>query len=190
MNLSRFIADNIGKLISVSSIVKFMKSQGDKVSDPMTSAYISYLCNALILRRVERYDIHGKRLFESISKYYFSDHGLRNLICGFNLRGSVEKIIENVIYHHLRVQGFEVTVGILRAGEVDFIATKGSQTVYVQATYLLESAETVEREFGNLMAIKDNYPKYVVSMDPVGGNLSQYPGINHVRLREFVKMTL
>lgn len=186
-NLSRFIADNDGKLISTNSIVRFMKSQGEKISEAMTSSYINYLCKALIINPVVRYDIHGKKLFELLYKYYFSDHGLRNYLCGFNLRGSIEKITENVVYLHLLSQGYKINVGILRSGEVDFVAVKGSQTLYIQVTYLLASAETIEREFGSLAGIKDNYPKYVVSMDPISGELDEYPGIHHIHLREFLK---
>lgn len=189
-NLSRFISDNIGKLISTNSIVKFMKSQGEKISETITSSYIEHLSKALIIKNVERYDIHGKRLFESICKYYFSDHGIRNYLCGFKLRGSIEKVMENVVYLHLLSQGYKVNVGILRAGEVDFVATKGDGIVYVQVTYLLASEDTIAREFGNLAGIKDNYPKYVVSMDPISGELSEYPGIHHVHLREFLKTDL
>lgn len=186
-NLSRFIADNNGKLISINSIVRFMKSRGEKISETMTASYINYLCKALIINPVARYDIHGKKLFELIHKYFFADHGLRNYLCGFNLRGSIEKIMENVVYLHLLSLGYKVTIGVLRAGEVDFVAVKGKQTLYIQVTYLLASDETIEREFGNLTGIKDNYPKYVVSMDPVSGELAEYPGIHHVHLRDFLK---
>ncbi|MDE6523051.1 MAG: hypothetical protein K2L17_09555 [Muribaculaceae bacterium] len=92
--------------------------------------------------------------------------------------------------HHLLIQGYRMNVGILRNGEVDFVATKGDKIIYVQATYMLASEETIKREFGNLAAIKDNYPKYVVSMDPVGSGLKEYPGIHHIRLREFLRMDL
>lgn len=186
-NLSRFIADNDGKLISTSSIVKFMRSQGDKVSDAVTSAYIGHLCKALVINPVARYDIRGKKLFELIYKYYFADHGIRNYLCGFNIRSGIEKIMENVVYLHLLGQGFKVDVGILRAGEIDFVATRGDKRIYVQVTYLLASDETIAREFGNLAAIKDNYPKYVVSMDPVSGGFDDYPGIQHLHLRTFLK---
>lgn len=185
-NLARFIADNIGKLISVRNISNTMKSQGEKISEMLTASYLRYLCGALILSPVARYDLHGKRLFEQNHKYYFTDHGLRNLLCGFNIRGSIEKIIENVVWNHLVAQGFKVTVGILRRGEVDFVATRDAKTLYVQATYLLASEDTVQREFGNLKAIGDNHPKYVVSMDPVCGDLPEYPGIRHIHLREFL----
>lgn len=189
-NLSKFIADNDGKLISTNSIVKFMKAQGNKVSDAMTSAYIEHLCKALIINPVARYDIHGKKLFELIYKYYFADHGIRNYLCGFNIRSSIEKIMENVVYLHLLEQGYKVNVGILRAGEVDFVATKGEKTIYVQVTYLLASDDTISREFGNLANIKDNFPKYVVSMDPVSGALDKYPDIQHLHLRNFLKTDL
>lgn len=186
-NLSRFIADNEGKLFSMSSVTKFLKAQGEKVSDIVTSTYLDHLCKALIINPVARYDIHGKKLFELIFKYYFTDHGLRNYLCGFNIRGSIEKIMENVVYLHLLMQGFRIYVGILRAGEVDFVAIKGDSKMYVQVTYLLASDETISREFGNLSVIKDNYPKYVVSMDPVSGGVDEYPGISHLHLREFLK---
>ena len=185
-NLALFVADNIGKLISVRNITNTLKSQGEKASDVLTSAYLRHLCGAFIITPVKRYDIHGKRLFEQNNKFYFADHGLRNLLCGFNLRGSIEKVMENVIHHHLVTQGFKVTVGILREGEVDFVAVRGEQRLYVQAVYLLGSEDTIAREFGHLQAIRDNYPKYVVSMDPVNGGLPEYPGILHVHLHEFL----
>ncbi len=91
-----------------------------------------------------------------------------------------------MVYLHLVTQGYRVTVGILRNAEIDFVATHGDKTIYVQATYMLASEETVRREFGNLQNIKDNYPKYVISMDPVSGDLPEYPGIRHLKLREFL----
>lgn len=185
-SLSLYMADNIGKLFSVRNIANTMISQGDKVSSQLTSTYLEYLVNSLLIKEVSRYDIHGKKLLEQVGKYYFSDHGLRNLLSGFNLLGSIEKVMENVVYLHLLQQGYEVEVGVLRVGEIDFVARKGSRMVYIQVTYLLASEETVQREFGSLAAIRDNYPKYVVSMDPVSGSLSQYPGIEHLTLRNFL----
>lgn len=185
-NLSVYTADNIGKLFSMSNIGKVMRAQEENVTNILIASYMDFLRNAFLIKEVSRYDIHGKKLFENISKYYFSDNGLRNLLSGFNIRGSIEKIIENVIYLHLLQRGYQVTVGIIRVGEIDFVATRGEKTIYVQATYLLSSEETIKREFGNLAAIKDNYPKYVVSMDPVSGELKEYPGIHHVHLRQFL----
>lgn len=189
-NVVRFVADNIGKPISITHISKYMTSKGEKISDETVSNYLKYLKDAFLAIPVVRFDIHGKLLLESNNKYYFSDHGMRNFLCGFNIRGSIEKIMENVVWNHLRRKGFEVTVGILRAGEIDFVATKVDRRIYVQVTYLLASEDTIKREFGNLAAIKDNYPKYVVSLDPISGGFSEYPGIQHVHLRQFLKSDL
>lgn len=189
-NIIRFVADNIGKPASVTNVVRYMTSKNEKISDETVSNYLKYLQDAFLAIPVKRFDIHGKMLLESNNKYYFSDHGIRNYLCGYDMRGSIEKIMENVVWNHLRRQGFEVTVGILRAGEIDFVATKADKRIYVQVTYLLASDATVKREFGNLLAIKDNYPKIVVSLDPVEGGFSEYPGIEHINLRNFLKTTL
>ncbi len=186
-NVIRFVADNIGKPISITNIVRYMTSKGEKISEETVSNYLKYLSDAFLAIPIKRFDIHGKMLLESNNKYYFSDHGIRNYLCVSDFRGSIEKIMENVVWNHLRRQGFEVTVGILRAGEIDFVATKADKRIYVQVTYLLASEETIKREFGNLSAIKDNYPKYVVSLDPVSGGFEEYPGIEHIKLREFLK---
>ncbi|MCH5263954.1 MAG: ATP-binding protein [Lachnospiraceae bacterium] len=185
-NLSHFIADNIGKLFSTHNISNYMKSQGEKISESSVSDYVRFICNSLLANQVMRYNIHGKKLLETLNKFYFADHGLRNLLCGFNLLGSIEKIMENVVYNHLLIHGWKVAVGLLRSAEIDFVATRGDEKVYLQITYLLSSEDTVKREFGNLAAIKDNYPKIVVSMDPVGGEFPQYPGIRHYTLRKFL----
>lgn len=187
-NIIRFVADNIGKPISVTKIVRYMTSKGEKISDETVSNYLKYLRDAFLAVPIGRFDIHGKMLLESNNKHYFSDHGIRNYLCGSDMRGSIEKIMENVVWNHLRRQGLEVTVGILRAGEIDFVATSADKRMYIQVTYLLASEETIRREFGNLAAIKDNYPKYVVSLDPVCGGFSEYPGIEHISLRNFLKM--
>lgn len=187
-NIIRFVADNIGKPISVTKIIRYMTSKGEKISDETVSNYLKYLRDAFLAVPIGRFDIHGKMLLESNNKHYFSDHGIRNYLCGSDIRGSIEKIMENVVWNHLRRQGLEVTVGILRAGEIDFVATSADKRMYIQVTYLLASEETVRREFGNLAAIKDNYPKYVVSLDPVCGGFSEYPGIEHISLRNFLKM--
>lgn len=189
-NLCRFIADNIGKIVSVKNIANFLKSREgkDAASDVTTSSYLNQLSAALLLMPVFRYEIHGKQLLEQNYKYYFSDHGLRNLLCDFNVRGSIEKIMENVVWLHLVAHGFVVRVGQLRTGEIDFVASKGSKKIYVQVTYIMRSEETEAREFGNLRMIKDNYAKYLVSMEPVVGEHNDYPGIIHIHLRDFLKL--
>lgn len=188
-NLTNFIADNIGKIISASSISKYMKSQGTNVSSDTIIDYTQYLENAYIIHKVNRYDIHGKRLFESNDKFYFEDHGLRNAQTEGTREGDIEKVVENIVYQHLISLGYKVNVGQLQAGEIDFVCTKkaGSQRIYVQTAYLIANDETREREFGNLHKIKDNYPKYVVSMTP-GVTRSDDNGVTHLHLRNFLML--
>lgn len=184
-NLSRFVADNIGKLFSANSISKYMQHERENVNPPLVRSYMDFLCNAFILNKVNRYDIHGKQLLSTNEKYYFEDLGLRNALTSGNRAVDIEKLIENAVYLHLLRLGYKVYVGTLRNGEIDFVANKGDNTVYVQATYLL-SESTVKREFDNLREIKNNYPKYVVSMDPFQAE-SNLEGIRHLHLRSFLK---
>ena len=187
--LTNFIADNIGKMISASSISKYMKSQGTNVASDTIIDYAQYLEDAYIIHKVNRYDIHGKRLFESNDKFYFEDHGLRNAQAGGTREGDIEKVIENVVYRHLVSMGYKVNVGQLQAGEIDFVCIKkaGTKRIYIQAAYLIANDETREREFGNLHNIKDNYPKYVVSMTP-GVTRSDDNGVTHLHLRNFLML--
>ena len=185
-NLVRFVSDNVGKLVSATNIVNYLKSQRVDSSTKVIINYLEYLCNAFIIHRVNRYDIHGKRLFEVNDKYYFEDIGIRNSLVQGGLAQSMEKVIENAVYLHLIRLGYNVTVGYLQKTEIDFVATKGDQIIYVQATYLLSNEETVTREFGNLALIKDNFPKYVVSMDSLY-NGTNFHGIHHMHLRDFLR---
>ena len=185
-NLIRFLADNIGKVISATSIAKYMKSQGQSITATTIIEYTKYLAEAYILHKVNRYDIHGKKLFDSNDKFYFEDHGLRNALVGGNREGDIEKIIENIIYQQLIRMGYEVTIGQLQAGEIDFVCSKkGGKRFYVQASYIIADEETRKREFGNLASIKDNYPKYVISMTPLVTK-NDDNGITHLGLRTFL----
>lgn len=186
-NLVRFLADNIGKLISANSIAKYMKSQGESITSSVVINYISFLCEAYILHKVNRYDIHGKRVFENNDKFYFEDNGVRNAIAGGTREGDIEKVIENIIYQHLIRLGFQVYVGQLQAGEIDFVCTKPEgQRIYVQASFIIAEQATREREFGNLRSIKDNYPKCVISMTPLLTK-NDDDGITHIHLRKFLR---
>jgi hypothetical protein len=186
-NLTRFLADNVGKVISAGSISKYMRSQGQSINPTTILDYIRYLSEAYILHKVNRYDIHGKKLFDSNAKYYFEDHGLRNALVGGSREGDIEKIIENIIYQHLIGLGYEVTVGQLNTGEIDFACTgKGDRRLYIQASYLIADKTTREREFGNLAAIRDNYPKFVISMTPLVIK-NEDNGIVHLGLRTFLR---
>lgn len=185
-NLVKYLADNTGKLISTSNISKFMNSNGEKVSATVINSYVKHLCEAFMIQRVNRYDIHGKKLFENNDKYYFEDHGIRNALVGGTREGDIEKVIENVIYQQLVRMGYEVAVGQLRAGEIDFVASDAEGArVYVQASYIIADDGTRKREFGNLKAIKDNYPKYVISMTPLVTRNND-EGITHISLRSFL----
>lgn len=184
--LLRYFADTIGKLSSLNNISKFMKSQGLDVSVKSIAAYLNYFRDAYLLLTVNRFDIHGKKLLESNEKIYFGDVGLRNLIAGGERQGDIEKILENIVYQQLVRMGYAVSVGQLRAGEVDFVCTKSNERLYVQVAYLIASEETEEREFGSLDNIKDNYPKYVISMTPLVRR-SDRQGVVHLGLREFLK---
>lgn len=186
-NLVRFLADNIGKLISANSIAKYMKSQGESITSSVVINYISFLCEAYILHKVNRYDIHGKLVFENNDKFYFEDNGVRNAIAGGTREGDIEKVIENIIYEHLIRLGYQVYVGQLQAGEIDFVCTKPEgQRIYVQASFIIAEQATREREFGNLRSIKDNYPKYVISMTPLLTK-NDDDGITHIHLRKFLR---
>lgn len=186
-NLVRFLADNIGKLISANSIAKYMKSQGESITSSVVINYISFLCEAYILHKVNRYDIHGKRVFENNDKFYFEDNGVRNAIAGGTREGDIEKVIENIIYEHLIRLGYQVYIGQLQAGEIDFVCTKPEgQRIYVQASFIIAEQATREREFGNLRSIKDNYPKYVISMTPLLTK-NDDDGITHIHLRKFLR---
>lgn len=185
-NLTRFLADNIGKLISANSVAKYMKSQGQSITSTTIIEYIKYLAETYIVHKVNRYDIHGKKLFESNDKFYFEDHGLRNALVGGSREGDIEKIIENIVYSHLIRMGYEVTVGQLQAGEIDFVCSKkGGSRLYVQASYIIANEQTRKREFGNLESIKDNYPKFVISMTPLVRRNDEN-GITHLNLRTFL----
>lgn len=184
-NLVKFLADNTGKLISATSISKYMRGRQESVSTDLALRYIKYLCDAYIIHKVERFEIRGKRLLESNDKYYFEDVGIRNTQTMVGRDTDIEKVIENIIFQQLVYYGYKVNVGQMQASEIDFVCTKGASRIYIQASYLISSEETREREFGTLKKIKDNYPKYVISMTPLVTRTDD-DGIIHLSLREFL----
>ena len=185
--LVHFMADNEGKLISASSISKYMKSRGEKLTVSVISNYQNMLTESYLVHKVSRYDVRGKRILESNEKYYFEDNGIRNAIVGGTRDKDIEKVLENIVYQQLVRMGYSVYVGQLQAGEVDFVCTKpDGERVYVQVAYLIADDATRQREFGNLKAIRDNYPKYVISMSPLV-RYNDEEGIVHLHLRQFLK---
>ncbi len=185
-NLVKFIADNIGKPMSATYIQKYMASNESDVSKNLILKYMKAIHEAYLATAVSRYNIHGKKLLETNDKFYFGDVGIRNFITGGRRAGDVEKIVENLVFQHLVRLGYNVKIGQLYSTEIDFVGTKGDEVVYVQAAYLITEEKTFEREFGNLMPIKDSYPKYVISMTPYMDS-SKWKGIIHIPLVEFLK---
>lgn len=184
-NLMSYISDNVGQLVSATSLSKYLKSQRVDLTPLSALNYLKAASNAYIVNKVSRYDIHGKRLLETNDKYYFEDLGLRNLLVGGNRSKDIEKVIENAVYLHLKNLDYKIKVGVLPNGEIDFVAEKGGKTIYLQVAYLLADYSTIEREFGNLMKIQDNYPKYVISLDPIA-KPKDYDGITQMSLRTFL----
>ena len=185
-NLIAFYADTTGKLTSANSISKYMKSQQEDVSSNLILLYRGFYAEAYLLDVVPRYDIHGKKIFQSNEKIYWDDLGLRNLKAEGSMDSYIEKVIENAVYKHLCYLGYDVKVGVLNAGEVDFVCTKPGETIYVQASYIVAEQTTRDREFGPLEKIRDNHPKYVISATPLLTQRDEN-GITHLSLRRFLK---
>lgn len=184
-NLARFVADNSGKLFSANSIAKYLKNKETSVSSNTVSDYMGALCSTYMIDRVQRYDIRGKRIFEQQEKYYFEDLGIRNYLCRDKRQADLEKILENAVYIKLVNDGYTVYVGQMDGKEIDFVARRGDETAYYQVSLQISSPETYEREFGNLKRIKDNYPKYVVTMDPLSPLLNDN-GIRVLKAESFL----
>ena len=181
-----FLASNTGSLFSAKKISDFLKSQHLNMSPNQVQTYISHLLNAFIILDAKRYNIKGKRLFEIGEKYYFENLGIRNSLWGYQIEDQ-GKIIENVVFNHLRCLQYDVQVGALGDKEIDFIAAKNNELAYFQVALQLKEEKTIEREFGNLLEIKDNYPKYVITLDNFSGNTSR--GIKVMSLSDFLNTT-
>lgn len=185
-NLIHFMADNTGKQMSATSIQNYMTSNENEVSKNLVLKYMKAITEAFLATSVSRYDIHGKKLLETNDKFYFGDVGIRNFITGGRRADDIEKMVESLVYQHMVRLGYEVKIGQLYSTEIDFVGTKGTDVVYVQAAYLITEEKTFNREFGNLMPIKDNYPKYVISMTPYMDS-SKWQGVIHIPFVDFLK---
>jgi predicted AAA+ superfamily ATPase len=181
--LVKYLAAHTGNLFSAKSISDYLKSQRTDISPNQVIEYIHALANAFVVHKVTRYDIIGKRLFERGEKYYFENLGIRNVIAGYKPQDRAMRL-ENAIFNHLLFCGYEVKIGVLQSEEVDFVCTKNGETLYVQAAQELSRTDTINREFGNLLRIKDNYPKIVVSADKSFENT--YKGVEHIYIRNFL----
>lgn len=159
-----FFLDNIGNLSNAKRIADYCKSQKISVGVETVQNYMSYLSSCFFLRRLKRHDLKGRRILEVNEKLYSNDMGLRNAVLRRN-QGDIGALLENAVYLELIRRGYSVTVGCYGNYEIDFVAKKSERLEYYQVSYLLASEETVEREFRSLEALKDNYPKFVLSMD-------------------------
>jgi predicted AAA+ superfamily ATPase len=169
--------------MSAKSIADYVKSQRLQVGVETVQNYLGYFREALIAHRVQRYDLKGKRLLEIHDKYYLGDIGIRHAVLGYR-EGDIGGVLENVVFLELLRRGYQVHVGKLGAREIDFIATRAKERRYIQVAYLLASPQVVEREFGVLRDIPDNYPKCVISMDTAFGE--DIGGIHRQNLADFL----
>ncbi|MDR1949844.1 MAG: ATP-binding protein, partial [Spirochaetaceae bacterium] len=186
-NLTAYLADNTGSLFSASNISKYLKSQ--RIAMPVQTVinYLGALERSFFVNSVQRMDIRGLKIFEIGEKYYFEDPGLRNILARNPLPLDIAKLVEQAVYLFLVQREYTVHVGKTDGGEVDFVAERQGDRRYVQAAYRIGDAETYHREFGGLEGIRDNFPKYVVTLDedilPVNPK-----GIRCILLRDFLNL--
>ena len=177
----RFIIENVGKNFSANSIVKFLKSEGRSLTVETIYNYLEWLEKAFVIYRCQRYDLQGKAVLKTQEKFYLADPALKYCMMGFNPK-SIASMLENIVYFELRRRGYDVYVGKNETKEIDFVAIRRNERVYVQVCRELPDAS--DREIGNLLEIKDHYPKYVVTMDDLaGGNID---GVRIVHLVDFL----
>ena len=177
-----YVMANVGTTFSAGSLTKFFKSEQRSVSPETVLNYIRYCCDAYLFYQVKRQDLQGKQILATSEKYYIADHGIREAVFGGNMR-DINLVLENIVFLELLRRGYTVTVGKAGEREVDFVCDRRGEKLYVQVTYLLASEETIAREFGVYDGIRDNFPKYVVSMDELDLSRS---GIKHRNIRDFL----
>jgi predicted AAA+ superfamily ATPase len=185
-NLVLFLADNIGSIVSAKRISEYLKSQRIEISVKVVIEYLGHISDVMLVQRVKRRDITGRKLFEIGEKYYFNDTGIRNSLVPYR-QDDLNKLFENMVYTHLITRGYSVAVGQSDKKEIDFVGEKHGNKAYFQVAYLIAEQKTHDREFGNLLAIKDNWPKYVISSDEMIGG--RYEGIEHIHIRKFLTRT-
>ena len=176
--LVSYIADNIGNTFSAKSISDYLGN----VSNKTVYNYLSYLENACLISKVKREDLQGKRLLKVQEKYYIVDHGFNQALLD-KKDEDWGRLLENIVYNELLRRGYEITVGKVNGYEIDFVCKKPNKKIYVQVSYMLGSDSTIEREFKPLLMIKDNYPKYVISLDQLDFSRN---GITHLNLLDFL----
>lgn len=174
-NIVRFLCSNIGSPVSAKKIADTINSSGRKISVNTVDSYLKALTDSFIFYKVDRYNIKGRQLLKTLGKYYIVDSGFRSLIIS-SKAGDIGHILENIIYLELIRRGYKVNIGKVDDREVDFIAREGSSKVYYQVSASVLSEDTLNRELASLKKIKDNYPKYILTLDSIGAN-KDYDGI-------------
>ncbi len=177
-----YVMANIGTTFSASSLSRFLKSEHRSVAPETILNYIRYCCDAYLFYQVKRQDLSGRQILASNEKYYIADHGIREAVFGGNMR-DINLVLENIVFLEMLRRGYTVTVGKTGNKEIDFVCEKRGEKLYVQVTYLLASDETIHREFGAYSDIRDNFPKYVISLDEF--DMSR-DGIKHRNVRDFL----
>ncbi len=162
--IARFLFDNCGNITTAKRISDYMKSQRLNISSTTVQNYLSYFAQGYLVHRVRRFELKGLKHLEFYDKYFMGDVGLRHGFIGYREK-DISGLLENIVYLELRQRGFEVSIGRIGGREIDFVAQKQKQVVYLQVAYLLADGATIEREFGALERIDDNYPKIVLSLD-------------------------
>jgi predicted AAA+ superfamily ATPase len=179
----RFAFDNIGRTFSAASISKYLKSERHTIDNETVYSYLSKLVGAFILHRCSRYDLQGKEILKTHEKFYVADPAIRYSVLGYS-PDKVAAMLENVVYLELLRRGYEVTIGQLADGEIDFVAIRGGNKLYIQVTQEINSEKTEQREYDKLLSLRDNYPKYVLRTDEfAGGN---YEGIKSLHVADFL----
>lgn len=177
----KYIVENVGKTFSANAIVKFLKSEGRSLSVETVYNYLEWLEKAFVIYRCQRYDLQGKSVLKTQEKFYLADASLKYCIMGFNPK-SVAAMLENIVYFELRRKGYDVYIGKKDTKEIDFVAVRRDERIYVQVCRNLP--EESDREVVNLLEIKDHYPKYVVTLDELaGGNVN---GVKIMHLADFL----
>lgn len=177
-----FALGNIGNPFSANSVSNYLKSEKRQVATETVLNYLGYCQDAFLLYKARRNDLIGKKLLSINEKYYCADHGLREAVLGGGTK-DINAILENIVYLELLRRNYSVTIGKFGEKEVNFIAEKNGDLIYIQVSYLLASQDTIDREFGVLREIKDNYPKLVLSLDDI--DMSR-DGITHQNIRDFL----
>lgn len=181
--IMRYIMNNVGNTFSAKSVSDYFKNQYRKVDITTVYNYIEALESSFIISKVNRYDLQGKEILKTQEKYYLADHGIQHAVFGYRDR-NISGVLENIVYNELLRRGYSVYIGKLRDKEIDFVAEKKNEKLYIQVTYKMESEKTTHREFEPLLMIKDHYPKYVVSMDDnFNDNIE---GVKHIHLIDFI----